>query len=90
MTSLELRACLHCRCCVIVRQIEDLQAKIALKISLLQLLHGFIQLEGNLSGPRAGLWVDREQVSQQFWRMEVSTACQAAGSEACQSHLVRP
>jgi len=67
-----------------------LQAKTALKVTLLLLLHGIIQLEGNLSGPRAGLWMDREQVSQQFWRVVMSTTVQAAGSETCQGNLILP
>lgn len=72
------------------RQIENLCAAVTSEILILTVLHGVIQLECNLSGPRTGLRVHREQMSQQLRRLVVSTALHALGAKTCHHLRISP
>lgn len=65
------------------RQVKDLCTAVTSEILVLALLHGIIQLECDLSSPRTCLRVHREQMSQQFWRLVMSSTLHALSSKTC-------
>lgn len=71
-------------------QVVNLIATVTLEILRLLLQHGIIQLEGNLSCPRTGLWMYGEQVPQQVCRLIVATTVHTLGAESLQYLGVSP
>jgi hypothetical protein len=90
MTQLDLLSHGLQRVIIGFRQVKNLLAQIAFEVLLLHPQQDLMKLKCNLSGPRACLWVHREQVTEELSGLVMTSTCQASVAQCLQNHLVCP